>query len=192
VRLFVALDVPEDVREAFGELIARLKPKCRGARWVKPEAMHVTLKFIGHVEATALDSIREALARVPWRDPIEMRFRSARFFPSERSPRVLASEVDASPNIGELAAEIDCALVPLGVPAEGRAFVPHLTLARLKPGPGRDTKETEALVKAAAEMAEQDFGSVRATEFHLFESFLRPSGAEHRRVESYPLEKAAT
>jgi 2'-5' RNA ligase len=187
MRLFVALDVPEDVREAFGELIARLKPTCRGARWVQPEAMHVTLKFIGHVEAATLGSIREALATVRLQGPVEMRFRGARFFPSELFPRVLASEVEASPNIGELAAEIDSALVPLGVPAEGRTFVPHLTLARLKSG-----KDTEALVKAASEMAARDFGTARAMEFHLFESFLRPSGAEHRRVESYPLMKAAT
>jgi 2'-5' RNA ligase len=151
--------------------------------------MHVTLKFIGHVEATTLDSIRDALGVVRLQGPVEMRFRGARFFPSERFPRVLASEVEASPNIGELAAEIERALVPLGVPAEGRAFVPHLTLARLKSG-----TDTEALVKAASEMAARDFGTARAraTEFHLFESFLRPSGAEHRRVESYPLMKAAT
>ncbi|MFZ3201387.1 MAG: RNA 2',3'-cyclic phosphodiesterase [Candidatus Acidiferrales bacterium] len=187
MRLFVALDVPEDVREALGKMIERLKPMCRGARWVKPEAMHVTLKFIGHVEEARLDSIREALATVQWQGPVEMHFRGARFFPSERSPRVLASEVEASPNIGELAAEIDRTLVPLGIPTEGRTFAPHLTLARLKPG-----KDTEALVRAASEMASQDFGSARAMEFHLFESFLRPSGAEHRRVESYPLVKAAT
>jgi RNA 2',3'-cyclic 3'-phosphodiesterase len=187
VRLFVALDVPEDVREAFGELIARLKPICREARWMKPEAMHVTLKFIGHLEAATLGLIQEALGTVRLQRPVEMRFRGARFLPSERFPCILASEVEASPNIGELAAEIDRALIPLGVPAEGRAFVPHLTLARLKSG-----KDTEALVKAASEMAARDFGTARAMEFHLFESFLRPSGAEHRRVESYPLMKAAT
>jgi len=189
VRLFVALDVPEEVREALGKMIARLKqsaPKLRGARWVRPEGMHVTLKFIGHVEETRLGAIREALAKVVWQEAIEMRFRGAQFLPSERSPRVLAAGVEISPHAGKLAAEIDRALIPLGVPAETREFMPHLTLARLKSREG-----AEALVQAAAEMATQDFGSARAAEFHLYESLLRPSGAEYRRVASYPVGQAA-
>ena len=190
MRLFVALDVPEEVREALGKMIARLKqsvPKFRGARWVRPEGMHVTLKFIGHVEEARLGAIREALASVKWQDAIEMRFRGARFFPSERRPRVLAVDVETSPSAGKLAVEIERALVPLGVPAEGRDFVPHLTLARIKSDEG-----AQALVRAAAEMAAQDFGVARATEFHLYQSLLHPTGAEYRRLETYPFEKAAT
>lgn len=186
MRLFVALDVPDDVREAFGEFIARLKTKCRGAKWVRPEGMHVTVKFIGHVEAESVAPIREALGRVEWHGAIEMRFRGARFFPSERFPRVLASEVETSPQLGKLAAEIERVLVPLGVPAGAREFIPHLTLARLKSEEG-----AEALVRAAAEFGTHDFGTARATEFHLFESILRPSGAEYRRMKTYPFVEAA-
>src|SRR5271168_5162127 len=189
MRLFVAFDVPEDVRAALGELMGRLKPKfSSGARWVRPEEMHVTLKFIGHVETERLGAIQAALATVEWTGPAEMHFRGARFFPSERFPRVLACEVEASTNTAELAGKIDRALVPLGIPAEGREFAPHLTLARLK-----SREDTADLLRAAPEMAARDFGAARETEFHLMESFLRPSGAEYRRVETYPrAKKAAT
>ncbi len=186
MRLFVALDVPEDVREALGKLIAHLEAKCRGVKWVRPEGMHVTVKFIGHVETESVAPIREALGRVEWHGAIEMRFRGARFFPSERFPRVLASEVETSPHIGKLATEIERVLVPLGVPAGAREFIPHLTLARLKSEEG-----AEALVRAAAEFGTRDFGTTRATEFHLFESILRPSGAEYRRMKTYPFVEAA-
>jgi 2'-5' RNA ligase len=186
VRLFVALDVPDDVREALGKLVAHLEAKCRRAKWVRPEGMHVTVKFIGHEETESVAPIREALATVQWHGAIEMRFRGARFFPSEVFPRVLASEVETSPQLAKLAAEIERVLVPLGVPAGAREFIPHLTLARLKSEEG-----AEALVRAAKEFGTRDFGTARATEFHLFESILRPSGAEYRRVATYPFVEAA-
>ena len=130
MRLFVALDFPEAVRESLRELIARLKPLSRAARWVRPEGMHVTLKFIGETDSQKVVSLRVALGAIHSPQPVEMHFRGLGFFPNERKPRVLWCGVESSSNLAELAAAVERALVPLGFPPEGRDFMPHLTLAR--------------------------------------------------------------
>jgi len=187
VRIFVALDLTDEVRRALGDLIARLRPECRGARWVRPESMHLTLKFIGQTDSQKLDSIRDALAAVQSDQPVEMQFRGLGFFPNERRPRVIWCGVEASPNLAGLAADVDRALKPLGIPAETRAFVPHLTLARFD-----SNKGLEKIVRAADELKSYDFGSARNMEFHLCESFLKPSGAEYKRLATFPIGRDAS
>ena len=187
MRIFVALDLTDEVRRALGDLIARLRPECRGARWVRPESMHLTLKFIGQTDSQKLDSIRDALAAVQSDQPVEMQFRGLGFFPNERRPRVIWCGVEASPNLAGLAADVDRALKPLGIPAETRAFVPHLTLARFD-----SNKGLEKIVRAADELKSYDFGSARNMEFHLCESFLKPSGAEYKRLATFPIGRDAS
>jgi RNA 2',3'-cyclic 3'-phosphodiesterase len=186
VRLFVALDLTDEIREALRDPIAKLNPLAKSAGWARPEGMHVTLKFIGHVEASKLDAIRAALGTVQSNAPVEMQIRGVGFFPDERRPRVLWCGIEASANLAPLAAEIERTLEPLGIPREERKFTPHLTLARLK-----DFHGVEKLVRAAEEMKSGAFGSARASEFHLFESMTKPSGAEYRKIESYPFVKGA-
>ena len=190
MRLFVALDFPNVVRDALRDLIARLQPECRGAKWVRPEAMHVTLKFIGEVDAAKLEPIGAALATVHSAQPVDMHFRGLGFFPNERRPRVLWCGVEASANLAELAASVDRALPPLGVAAESREFVPHLTLARFR-AEGNSQREFEKLVRAAEEIKSYDFGATRETEFHLIESRLKPSGAEYKRQQTFPIVKGS-
>lgn len=184
MRLFVAFDLPNDVREALREPIARLKPLCRAARWARPEGMHVTLKFIGHAigdgDTEKLDAARAALAAVKSSEPVKIGYRGVGFFPDARRPRVVWCGVEASPNLAKLAADIERGIEPLGIPSETRAFVPHLTLARFK-----SPEEVDALVRSAAEWVSRDFGSASEAEFHLFESLLKPGGAEYRKIESY-------
>jgi RNA 2',3'-cyclic 3'-phosphodiesterase len=184
MRLFVAFDLPDEVGSALGELITRLKPLCQAARWARPEGMHATLKFIGHEvadgDAEKLYAVRAALAAVKSSEPVEMRYRGAGFFPDARRPRVMWCGVEASANLAQLAVDIERGLEPLGIPRETRTFVPHLTLARFKSPEGVD-----ALARSAAELASRDFGSARETQFHLFESLLKPSGAEYLKIESY-------
>ncbi len=182
----MALDLTQEIRDALQEPIAQLKPLIKAARWARPEGMHVTLKFIGHVDATKLDAIRAALATVRSDAPVEMQIRGLGFCPDDRRPRILWCGIDASPNLAPLAAETERVLEPLGIPREKRKFTPHLTLARLK-----DSYGVDKLVRAARETKSRDFGSACATEFHLFESATKPSGAEYRKIESYPFVKGA-
>jgi RNA 2',3'-cyclic 3'-phosphodiesterase len=184
MRLFVALDLPTEVRAALVDLIVELKPLCRAASWARPEGMHVTLKFIGHaiadVDAGKLDAARASLRTVRSAAPVEIRYRGIGFFPNARRPRVMWCGIDASANLAPLAADIERSLEPLGIPREERPFLPHLTIARFKSAEG-----VNAVARKSVEFAERDFGSSRETEFYLFESKLKPGGAEYRRIESY-------
>jgi 2'-5' RNA ligase len=187
VRLFVALDLPDAVRRALAELIANLKPKSRGARWVQPENLHITLKFIGHVGNEKLSPIQSELSSIHAAQPIELHFRGMGFFPNERRPRAFWCGVAGSSNLAELAAGIDRALVPLGIEAKTRPFTPHLTLARFKSDEGvRD------VVHAANDMKSTDFGAATETNFHLYESLLKSTGAQYNRVASFPFVGGST
>jgi 2'-5' RNA ligase len=185
VRLFVALEIPSAVRDNFAALINELRAADttslnNKARWVRPENLHVTLKFIGHVDAGKLDAIRAALAEVHCRDAVELHFRGLGFFPNEKRARVLWAGIEASANLAALASEIDARLEKVGIPSEKRDFAPHLTLARFDP-PGI----AERLRVTVQENAAREFGCLRTGEFHLFESKTRPTGAEYIRLSSF-------
>lgn len=180
MRLFIALDPPDAVRRALGDLIAQLKPKSPSAHWVRPESMHVTLRFLGETDLKKLDSIRAALAKIHSFQPVELRFRALGFFPNEFKPRVLWTSVEVSANLFGLAAAIEETLESLGFPREDRPFFPHLTLARIN-----SAKGTESLVRAANALKSYEFGSARESEFHVFESVLKRSGAEYKKLGTY-------
>jgi len=189
VRLFVALEIPSAVRDGFGALIQELRAADASfsknrARWVRPENLHVTLKFIGHVDSGKLDAIRAPLGEVRLSSPVEMGFRGLGFFPNGKRPRVFWAGIEASPNLAPLAAEIDARLAKLGIPRETREFAPHLTLARFDP-PGI----SEGLSVLAQANVAREFGAARTGEFHLFESKTRPTGAEYTRLSSFSFVK---
>ncbi|HXW61434.1 MAG TPA: RNA 2',3'-cyclic phosphodiesterase [Candidatus Acidoferrales bacterium] len=184
MRLFAALDFPEAIRDAIRALVSRLKPLAKDARWVRVEGMHVTLKFIGYAEPEQREQIVAALALIRSNAPVEMRFRGLGFFPTERRPRVFWCGIDASPNLAELAAHIERALLPLGVATEQRAFVPHLTLARFDSSHGLGE-----LVRMSHQIQSLDLGATREGQFHLFESVLKRSGAEYTKLRSFSFAK---
>jgi 2'-5' RNA ligase len=184
VRLFVALDVPEQIREKLADLSARLKKTCLSARWLRLESVHITLKFIGEVSLETVEKIREALASLPQFPSIVLRFAGLGFFPSARRPRVFWAGVEADPQLAALAAAIEAKLEPLGIPAEKRDFHPHLTLARFDSPQG-----TQALVAAVEALGAPEFGSETFHEFHLYQSVLKRSGAEYTRLVTYPLQR---
>jgi RNA 2',3'-cyclic 3'-phosphodiesterase len=188
VRLFVALDLPDDVRRALDEFIVRLNRHCREARWVRTEGMHLTLKFIGHAIGDAdtekFASVRAALAGVKSDSPVEMKFRGVGFFPNARRPRVMWCGVEASANLAQIVADMERVLEPLGIPRESRDFVPHLTLARFD-----SPKGLEPLLREVEELKSSDFGATRATEFYLYESVLHRSGAEYKKLETFSFVK---
>jgi 2'-5' RNA ligase len=184
VRLFVAFDVPEQVREKLAELRVRLKKICLNSRWMSLESVHLTLKFIGEVSLETVEKIRQALGIPPEFPPILLRFAGLGFFPSARRPRVFWAGVAADPQLAALAGAIEAKLEPLGIPAEKRDFHPHLTLARFDSPQG-----TQALVAAVEALGAPEFGSETFHEFHLYQSVLKRSGAEYTRLVTYPSQR---
>jgi len=196
MRLFVALEIPNETRNALAHMIARLKPKCAAAKWVRPESVHLTLKFIGHIGEENLPAIKSSLAAIHSTQPVDMHFRGLGFFPNEKRPRVFWCGAEISPNAGALAAEIDRALENLGVPLETHAFKPHLTLARLNSDDrhprGRLQECLAEITTAARESATMSFGGASTSEFHLFESKLKPTGAEYTCLQTFQFAEAAS
>jgi RNA 2',3'-cyclic 3'-phosphodiesterase len=187
MRLFVAMDIPEDVHSAISALVAKLRPACRNARWVRIESLHVTLKFIGEIPSEKVDAIKAALAALPSRAPVPINFRGLGFFPNDRRPRVLWAGIEAGPDLAALAAEIEASLEPLDIRRDERTFSPHLTLARLE-----TPRVLDAMQEAVKKSSLHKFGSANTKEFYLYQSVLKPAGAEYTRLATFSFTEKRT
>ena len=181
MRLFVALQIPEEIRAAIAALSRELKPLDDSWKWTTAENLHVTLKFLGEIPSDKSENVREALRRVPSEWPIEVKFAGLGFFPNERRPRVLWVAMKAPPSLPALAEAIDMALTKIGIPKEEREFTPHLTLARNKAG-----NIAPKLRDALAKYSTREFGMMDVSAFYLIESKLKSTGPEYTALESFP------
>jgi 2'-5' RNA ligase len=185
MRLFVALDIPEAVRENLAGMRRDFPSIGSQLRWVPPQNFHVTLKFIGSVPDQKLQPIIEALRRIPPVDRVQLRIRGVGWLVNAKTAVMLFATVEDSKPLTALATVIDQQLEYLGFTPENRTFMPHLTLVRAS----RDTPASSQT--ALRELAEQhrhyDFGSVTPEEFHLMESTTLPTGAIYSKVHSFPL-----
>jgi len=180
VRLFVALQISDEIRSAVSELIRELRPLDDSWKWTRTENLHVTLKFLGEVAQDRVPSLVEILRNVPAGFPIPMKFQSLGFFPNGRRPRVLWVGMAAPQALPKLAKAIDESLAKSGVAHEQREFSLHLTLAR-----GKDGKLSSKLREAIAKQNSTVFGEMNATSFCLVESKLKSIGAEYTTLESF-------
>jgi 2'-5' RNA ligase len=167
-RLFIGVAIPQPLREAIARALPPERP--RGLRWVRPEKLHFTLKFLGETPEERLAAISEAMSRVASSQPASpVRIRSAGVFPSERRARVLWLDTeDDAGLLARLAAHLEEALEELGFPRERRAFVPHLTLARV------EARMPPGLLDS---LRGREFGTFLPEELVLFESLLSAAGA---------------
>ncbi len=176
-RLFVAIDLPPDIA-------AQLQGICYGvpgARWVQPEQMHLTLRFIGEVDGGVFRDIKEGLADIK-APGFALQVKGLGFFPPRKTPRVLWAGIAPVEQVSGLRKRIDTVLVGMGFAPEGRKFSPHITLARLHDTP---------LVRLSCFLAGNGlFASPEfpVSEFHLYSSELTSKGAFHTIEASYPLQ----
>jgi 2'-5' RNA ligase len=182
MRLFVGLDLPADVIANLEKLLGRLRPSAQ-IQWSPLANLHVTTKFIGEWPEERLSELQTTLAAIPPRSPVGVRIHELGFFPNPRSPRVFWCGIDAS-GLADLASDTDRATATLGIPAEGRAFSPHLTLARIK-----ERLNLEPLRQAITALPSLDFGSFECRTFFLYRSQLRPGGSVYTKLAEFPLDK---
>ena len=187
LRLFVAIDLPEDVRESLGRLQDDLRRHdLSGLRWTRPEGVHLTLKFLGETPATSLPAIEGALDRAVRGVPsFRLALGTPGTFGGRRGPRVLWVDVEGELQpLQRLQAAVERELVAAGFAPEERGFSPHLTLARVPqpPRPGLAERVARALEAVAAAR-----GEFEARELVLMRSRLQPGGAVYSRVAAFPL-----
>ena len=181
MRLFIAIELPDDIRTQLMELQRVLRPLESAAKWVAPESIHVTLKFLGEVPEKRVPQIDSALAGLSWK-PFTINVHGVGFFPGARSPRVFWAGMDA-PTMQGLTEALDTRMEPLGFEREKRAFRPHITLARAK-----TSRLNAELVTASAAFAERRFGSFVADRIYLVQSTLKPAGSVYTTLKKYSLE----
>lgn len=183
MRLFIALDIPGEIRKRLADYIERLRSYAPDARWARVEGLHVTLKFIGEVKDRRVEEIKSALATVK-SGGFEVTFGSTGFFPTPKAPRVFWAGVHSGDELAKLASRIDGTMEKLGIEREKKAFSPHLTLARAGT---RDPQSLKALAPLlAAEMPPQ-FGTMSAHDFWLYRSQLGPGGSKYTKLQRYEL-----
>ncbi len=131
MRLFVAINLPDDVRTAVREAVRPLEERGLPARWLDPDSYHVTMKFIGEVRPGREEPCVEVLRRVcsAYR-PADLSLGEVGAFPSLRRPNVLWVGVERTPQLRALKHDLEHGYASLGIDRETRAFRPHVTVAR--------------------------------------------------------------
>lgn len=175
MRLFTGLDLSEEVVHSLQKLLDRLQPTAR-ISWSPVENLHITTKFIGEWPEERLEKLKSALTALEPRPPISVHIRQVGFFPNPHAPRVFWCGIEA-PGLESLASATERATSALGIPAETRAFSPHLTLARIK-----ERLNLQPLREAIATLPSQDFGRFMADRFFLYQSRLSPKGSVYTKL----------
>ncbi len=162
MRLFTAIDLPQDVRQTIDELLSKLRPLAK-ITWTRAGNLHVTTKFIGEWPEEQLERMKHALAGIPKTGTIDVAIRGIGWFPNDRHPRVLWTGVEASARLKTLAQVTDEAVHAIGAAKEARDYSPHLTLARI-----RDHAPLDALKRALAKLESTEFGRFQVEQFFLY------------------------
>jgi len=175
-RLFVAIDLPPEIAAQLQELCCGVP----GARWVQPEQMHLTLRFIGEVDGGVFRDIKEGLAEIT-APSFLLQVKGLGFFPPRKTPRVLWAGIAPVEAVSGLRNRIENLLVGMGLGPEGRKYSPHITLARLH---GTPLARLGRFLAGNNLFATPEFP---VSEFHLYSSELTSRGAFHVVEASYPL-----
>ena len=186
MRLFVAVNLPSEIRDRLAAVQNRLRMAQADVSWVRAENIHVTVKFLGETEEKRLGRIRLALAEVArTAAPFCIQVAGLGSF-GGRVPRVVwVGVAEGADPLVRLAGEIEAALARVGFPKERRAFTPHLTLGRV-----RSPRNAESLLAALQHVQGEDFGTAPTTRFELMQSELQPTGSVYTVLERFPLEIA--
>jgi 2'-5' RNA ligase len=185
MRAFIAVNIAADVLSEIDKVVERLAKQVRGARWVAPHRRHLTLRFLGETDETVLSALSEtidtACRKYP---PFTLEVRGIGFFPSAKRPRILWAGAVRPPHVlGQMQNELEEAARLHGFEPERRRFSPHLTLARF-----RRPRYDPALIELAGELDEHAFGVSPVEETVLYQSILKPQGAEYKVLRRFPLQ----
>jgi 2'-5' RNA ligase len=181
MRLFVAIDIPDEIKTRLRAFVDRLRPTAK-LSWSPVDNLHVTTKFIGEWPEARLSELKEALAAVPKPGQVDIAVRGLGWFPNAKNPRVFWAGIEARESLKALAEDTERRLAALGVPAEERGFHPHLTLARRRdPVPLDNLRQT--LARQEQDPSHRDFGAFSAASFVLYLS----AGGRYTKLQEFPL-----
>jgi RNA 2',3'-cyclic 3'-phosphodiesterase len=188
LRLFVALTVPDAVREEMLRVQRELQPLApRGVvRWTKPDQFHLTLRFLGDVSSDRVTGLQDSLRAVcSGEAPLHLCAQGVGFFPNARSPRVIWIGItDGEKRLVDFQRKIEDAVRPFSVESGGERFAGHVTLGRVKPCKRSEIGE---LAANAGTRQNRKFGEWTAREIEIIRSELSSAGARHTSLAAFPL-----
>ena len=178
VRAFIAVEFSAATVNRISAAIEQLKPRIVGIRWVAQANYHLTLKFLGNVDESQIETIGQALAEAlhPFQR-FTINAKGLGVFPNPRRPRVLWVGLVGN-EIVSLQAKVGLALTPLGFAPEEKKFTPHLTIGRWRHGEWTNG----TLEQELGRWSDYEFGVSPIDEVILFQSDLKPAGAIYRRL----------
>ena len=192
MRLFLALDIDEVIRERISRFVDGVRNFAPDARWVRQESLHVTLKFIGEQPDEKVEALQQALTGIS-AVATEILFRGYGFFPTPKSARVFWIGMEAE--LRALAAAIDEKMPALMITQQERVFSPHLTVARSSGASGTPrwgkgdgpNRTFQHLQERLAALPAPEFGTMTPREFFLYRSQLSPQGSKYTKLAKFTL-----
>jgi RNA 2',3'-cyclic 3'-phosphodiesterase len=189
LRVFIAIDLPLPIQLGLDQLITQLKSrKMKAVRWVPVKGIHLTLKFLGNVQAGNLPALTDVLNTAAGSfHQFEFQVGKVGVFPNLRKPRVIWVGIQGPQNLFDLQKAIDLSTRPLGYPGEDRPFSPHLTLGRVSQN--ASNQEISAVTDTFASFQVGTLGVVNVEAITLFRSELLPTGAVYTPLSEVKLSK---
>jgi RNA 2',3'-cyclic 3'-phosphodiesterase len=185
IRAFIAITPPATLQQTMAEVRQVFERLSLPWRWVRPDHIHLTLRFLGNVPDESVTSLFQAMEQATQgQTAFPLRARALGCFPHPARPRVLWVGLDdPSQALGRLNERLMAALAPLGFPSEDRPFHPHLTLAR-----AQNRMPSSQLFPVLKTYQNMDFGELLVTQLHLVQSHLKRGGALHTILRSMTLQ----
>jgi len=182
MRCFIAIELPENVKSALSDIEGKLKKINADIRWVKPDNIHLTLKFLGNVEEETVGKIAKLMEKICSRyNSFYLEIKGVGMFPDKKYPRVLWIGVMDNNILETLQKDIEDSMATIGFEKEKR-FNAHLTLGRFRSSKGKD-----ALLDAIKELESNNYGTINVKSISLMKSDLHPEGARYTKIAEFLL-----
>ena len=175
LRCFIAIAIPEQIKKEIGDLIDILRKHDADIKWLIPENLHLTLKFLGNTPDGLLPAIKESLLSIATLyEPFYIKIYSTGVFPNKKYPRVIWTGIEDSEILKKLNRDIEHFMSLLGYKKENKEYKAHLTLGRIRSHRG--------IINVISELdnyCDKEFGTFSADSVKLMKSELKPKGAEY-------------
>jgi 2'-5' RNA ligase len=183
MRCFIAIELPGEVKSALAGLQEEFKKYGVDVRWVKPDNIHLTLKFLGDIDEKKVEEIVKRVEKICDKyESFSLETKGVGIFPSLHSPRVLWVGIKGNSSLIRLQADMEDEMSSIGFKRENRGFTPHLTIGRFKSSVGK-----RELANRIELHRDDSFGLINVKAIVLMKSDLKPSGAEYTRIAEIPL-----
>lgn len=184
MRTFIAVDIDPEVKENINTVIHGLKKVSSGVKWIKPEAMHLTLKFLGHIDKKQADKLIKIIDKISKKHhSFDLFCTGIGTFPiNSRRPKVIWAGINESSSMKAVYGDIETECEKIGFSKEKRSFHSHLTLGRVK-----KKANIQALLPQIEATKNNDFGKTKVNSLILFKSTLTPQGAIYDIIHESPL-----